>query len=222
MNLKCLFILFATSLTYSSGVDLSKILEWYKPRHYEIANGEDKVDLRIYYEAMCPGCIIEYTRILPDILDKLGAYVNLKTYPYGNAWKTENGKIQCQHGPEECYGNKLHACAIDILKDTTQYVKYTACMMSGQEDGSGGSNDKGATSCGKQMGIDATKIIECAKGEKGEKLLEKYGEETDYEVPDLRSVPWSLINGKFVSAEKWFATICAALAHLPQSVNNCV
>ncbi|XP_047984793.1 uncharacterized protein LOC125225227 [Leguminivora glycinivorella] len=206
-----------TTIT-SLRVDLSKVLEWYKPRNYEIANKGDKVDLRIYYEAMCPYCIDEYTEILPEIIDKLGAYINLKTYPYGNSNKTEkNGKtvIECQHGPKECYGNKLHACAIDVLKDTTQYVKYIACMMSGQEDGSGGSNDKGATECGKQMGIDATKIIECAKGEKGEKLLEQYGEETDYEAPDKRGVPWSLINGKFVSSDLWFTTICAALAHPP-------
>lgn len=42
-----------------------------------------------------------------------------------------NGKItfNCQHGPEECYGNALHACAIDILKKPADYVNFNACLM---------------------------------------------------------------------------------------------
>ncbi|XP_063358056.1 GILT-like protein 1 isoform X2 [Cydia amplana] len=131
----------------------------------------------------------------------------------------ENGKtvFECQHGEEECYGNKLHACAIDILKNTTRSVSYISCMMSGQWQNSG-SNDNGATRCGKEMGINAKKIIKCAKGKKGEELLEYYGKETDRDVPNKEGVPWSLINGKYVNGgelDKWLATICAALEHPP-------
>ncbi|XP_063395230.1 gamma-interferon-inducible-lysosomal thiol reductase-like [Cydia fagiglandana] len=132
----------------------------------------------------------------------------------------ENGRtvIECQHGEKECYGNKLHACAIDILKNTTRSVTYISCMMSGQRENSG-SNDNGATRCGKKMGINAEKIIKCAKGKKGEELLEYYGKETDKDVPDREGVPWSLINGKYVNGvgelDKWLATICAALDHPP-------
>ncbi|XP_063616804.1 gamma-interferon-inducible lysosomal thiol reductase-like, partial [Cydia splendana] len=181
----------------------------------------DKVDVRLYYECLCPYCIDFYTTALIKTVEKLGPYIDLKTYPYGNAERTEeNGKviIECQHGEEECYGNKLHACAIDILKNTTRSVSYISCMMSGQGENSG-SDDNGATRCGKKMGINAKKIIKCAKGKKGEELLEYYGKETDKDVPDREGVPWSLINGKYVNGvgelDKWLATICAALDHPP-------
>lgn len=45
----------------------------------------------------------------------------------------ESGKItfNCQHGPDECYGNALHACAIDILKSPIDYVNFNSCLMKG-------------------------------------------------------------------------------------------
>ncbi|KAI5640514.1 gamma interferon inducible lysosomal thiol reductase (GILT) domain-containing protein [Phthorimaea operculella] len=37
--------------------------------------------------------------------------------------------IKCQHGPHECYGNKLHACAIDALTKHPYWFSYISCLM---------------------------------------------------------------------------------------------
>lgn len=45
--------------------------------------------------------------------------------------KEEDGKYYfiCQHGEEECYANKIHACTIDAMKNSTLSVQVTNCMI---------------------------------------------------------------------------------------------
>lgn len=50
-----------------------------------------------------------------------------------------------QHGPEETYGNKLHACAIDTLQNITMAVLYNSCLMDDSQAGKG-SDDAAADS----------------------------------------------------------------------------
>lgn len=37
--------------------------------------------------------------------------------------------FNCQHGEEECYANKIHACAIAAVGNMTLSVKITECMI---------------------------------------------------------------------------------------------
>lgn len=50
--------------------------------------------------------------------------------------KEENGKyyFKCQHGEEECYANKVHACAIEAVSNMTTAVKITDCMIADNLD----------------------------------------------------------------------------------------
>lgn len=35
----------------------------------------------------------------------------------------------CQHGAEECWGNKVHACGIRQAESQTQAVDFATCLM---------------------------------------------------------------------------------------------
>ncbi|CAH2050317.1 unnamed protein product, partial [Iphiclides podalirius] len=140
----------------------------------------NKVSIQLYYESLCTGCIEFITENFTTVVERLNSYLTFQTYPYGNA-KTfrRNGRYEfkCQHGLKECYGNKLHACAIDLLQNVTQAVIFNSCMMEPKE-GKRGSNDYAADACAKKHDVDAAPIKECAKGDKGSELLKYYGDET--------------------------------------------
>ncbi|XP_039757386.1 GILT-like protein 2 [Pararge aegeria] len=177
------------------------------------ANNVDEVDVKLYYESLCPDCIQFDKEQFNDAVQKLSQYVDFHTYPYGNA-KTinENGVIEfeCQHGPPECYGNKLHACAIDNLNNITESVAYNSCMMGGENRGS---DDAAADRCAASLGIDSTPIKACAKGDRGTELLEYYGEES--KKANFSYVPYILINGKENDGSNFMRDICAAFAVSP-------
>ena len=37
--------------------------------------------------------------------------------------------FQCQHGPTECQGNMVHACATSIVRSPSLLMKYIKCMI---------------------------------------------------------------------------------------------
>ncbi|XP_049879249.1 gamma-interferon-inducible lysosomal thiol reductase-like isoform X2 [Pectinophora gossypiella] len=173
------------------------------------ATGLVKVDL--YYESRCSDSIAEYPE-MSTVVKKLHNYINLTTYPYGKAkMREENGKVifTCQHGEKECYGNKLHACAIDQLKDVRKYVDFNGCLMTRQ------SNDAAVDECGKLQKVDSEAIKNCARGPKGDELLIHYGKES--EKIKYTDVPWVLINGELkANNTSLLDTVCKAIGNPPK------
>lgn len=56
------------------------------------------------------------------------AMVNLTIVPFGNARVNPKGGYQCQHGPQECKGNRWEQCAIKHYPDTLQHFTFYHCM----------------------------------------------------------------------------------------------
>ncbi|KOB76592.1 Legumaturain, partial [Operophtera brumata] len=118
----------------------------------------------------------------------------------------ENGdadyEFTCQHGPAECYGNKLHACAIDVLQNITAAIRYNSCLMDYSQAGNG-SDDVAAN----------VAIKQCAKGAKGPELLKFYGEEST--KSGFTSVPYVLINGAPGRVDHFKEDVCKAFSKPP-------
>ncbi|CAH0724803.1 unnamed protein product, partial [Brenthis ino] len=176
------------------------------------SNENEKVDIKLYYECLCPYCIAFYKNEFRETVEKLSQYLNIHTYPYGNAKtiiKNENITFICQHGRAECYGNKLHACTIDNFQNITKAIIFNACMM----DENRGSDDTAADKCALLMNLDSRPIKECAKGIRGTELLQYNGEES--KKVGFHFVPYILINDQLSKADNFMENVCSAFTVLP-------
>ncbi|XP_068626794.1 GILT-like protein ZK669.3 [Battus philenor] len=137
----------------------------------------------------------------------------LHTFPLVSSY-SQNGRlvIECHHGNEECYGNKLHACSLALVPNRTKALLFNSCMMCPKGD-SPGSDDVAANTCGKIYDIDALTIKDCAKGCRGAKLLEHYSEESNR--VHYEDVPYILINGKQNNEDNFMYHVCATFANPP-------
>ncbi|XP_022822422.1 GILT-like protein 2 [Spodoptera litura] len=193
----------------------------FKADLYEVDRKEpteepEKVEIKLFYECLCPDCRIFDTMSLKPTVAKLAPYLKLHLYPYGNAQTTEISdgvyKFKCQHGPKECYGNKLHACAIDYLSNITATVFFNSCLMDSARKNNG-SDDQAADECGRILGVHPGQIKFCAKHDRGMYLLKHFGDES--KKVGFKYVPYILINGVENDGSKFMKDVCAAFKHPP-------
>ena len=78
---------------------------------FAYVNADDKVRLHLYFESKCPDSKEFVNDQLYPTYQKLNSIINLRLVPFGNANVSisRGGRTltySCQHGPDECWGNK--------------------------------------------------------------------------------------------------------------------
>ncbi|CAH2062073.1 unnamed protein product, partial [Iphiclides podalirius] len=161
---------------------------------------DNKVKIAVYYESLCPDSRRFISSQLAPVWRDFRGAIKVKLVPYGKATHDNiNGKWQftCQHGPDECYGNKMQAC---ILKDRslhdTEKMELVMCLMANA------SPDKALDTCLEQVkrSNSSDKMKNCASGAAGDQLLASYGDKTDLVQRPLSFVPTVIVNEKFDQA----------------------
>jgi hypothetical protein len=124
-----------------------------------------------------------------------------------------DGKItfSCQHGPDECAGNMVQACALNLYPAEKQ-VPFVKCMLSQRRP------HKAGESCATTLGLQYDVIESCVNGDAGPKYLKGMGQKTESLRPKLSFVPWININGQHddetqeKSLHDLKSVVCAAYA----------
>ncbi|CAH0548552.1 unnamed protein product [Brassicogethes aeneus] len=164
-----------------------------------------RVNVDVYYESLCPDSRKFFNQQLyPSLQGELKQFVNLTLVPYGKSTTESNlGNLvfKCHHGDIECYGNKLHACALHNIergnntmglgfnKVATGFVNCLMDKSVKKEDQepqmSFPSND-----CANLNQVPNVNIIDnCAKHHDGSTYLAQAGNMTDMLMKPLKSVP---------------------------------
>lgn len=179
---------------------------FYSGKTYDFSQIPKTTRIKLYYESLCPYSIAFITEQLWPTYIRMGYLMDVELYPFGNAFqvqevpkeehnresrfafRTPRVDYTCQHGPEECFGNTVQACAAHLFNDTLLTLAFVACMSSASEP------DKAGKSCAGGVARDWSQIQRCATGKRGQKLNEKMSQETWNLDPPHNYVPWIVVN----------------------------
>ncbi|KAM5193257.1 gamma-interferon-inducible lysosomal thiol reductase [Mantella aurantiaca] len=169
-------------------------LDYYNQKDIKKSNEED-VQVELYYESLCGGCRKFLALQLYPTFLMLYDIMNITLVPFGNAQeKNVSGKweFECQHGPDECYGNAVEACLIYHLKEIDRYFPVIDCIEMSP-------NVTAALQpCleAHEPKVPVQTILECVNGDLGNKLMHSNAQRTQALDPPHKYVPWIIINGK--------------------------
>jgi len=162
-----------------------------------------KVKIDFYMEAMCPGCKYFGTGDLVSMLNGLADYVTLRAIPYGNAALNTTvgsphfGEIACQHGPDECLGNKIELCMMHQYPDWTVWFPAFKCIEKSDE-----LPYNASVKCLPENNMDLAAVLKCANGPEGEKLHQDAGKETANLSPPHSFTPWLVVDGTAMNSSE--------------------
>ncbi|XP_071720649.1 gamma-interferon-responsive lysosomal thiol protein-like [Rutidosis leptorrhynchoides] len=157
-----------------------------------VAAGE-KVELSLYYEALCPYCENFILNYLYKIFDNgLISIVDLKLSPYGNAKIDSNGTIVCQHGEWECILNTVEACAIHAWPDVNDHFPFVYCVEKLTNEGKYAEWE----TCFQKLSLDPKPVTDCYNSGFGHELNLQYADEIKVLEPPHTYVPWVVVDGQ--------------------------
>ncbi|CAH0553509.1 unnamed protein product [Brassicogethes aeneus] len=156
---------------------------------------QDTVKVTLYYESLCPYSKEFITEQLAPAYSVLGDSLDIELIPFGKAKISNNKgkrKMICQHGPKECFGNKMQACVIDQNFTQKQEIALVNCIMDNDPE-----VKENVQACCKKYDIPWRPIKRCIKGDRGDRLLNEFGSITDKLEPKLTHVPTITINNVY-------------------------
>ncbi|KAJ8918983.1 hypothetical protein NQ315_016887 [Exocentrus adspersus] len=147
------------------------------------AASAQNLKISVYYETLCPDSIRFLVNEFYPTYQDHAEHMEVDLVPYGKANATNSSGswvFQCQHGPAECYGNKVHSCAVDLYP-VNQSTEFVVCAMSSTN----ASSDVNLEQCAVTANISWTTLQECISSGQGDELLAANGRRTDELIPDL-------------------------------------
>jgi interferon gamma-inducible protein 30 len=154
--------------------------------------------------------------------------VDIELVPYGNARRSDNGTITCQHGPEECRINAYEGCAIHFIQKPLPLIY---CLE--KKIMNGATLEKASKDCFEKLKLSHIaydQVLHCASGKKGRDLQIEAAKRTESAWPaQHQHVPWlffnnvSLSNSQFLIRDltmslcDWYVgdtpPVCAGIGH---------
>lgn len=194
------------------------------------SQAQSKVPVYVYYESLCPDSAKFINEQLYPTVKQFPNNIDLRLVPFGkSSYRTQGSEtlFECHHGPNECYGNKVHACALANIEGNSYQpnntkealtLEYVNCLMERAQFKSGEFPGK---VCADQFEINWETIEQCANSTQGSNLLKNYAEETYKLQKPLASVPTVAFRQTFdsdvqkLAVDNFRAALCKNLNPAP-------
>jgi len=157
----------------------------------------NKAFIEVYYESLCPDSRDFFINSYAKFLNTTGSHelAHIDVIPYGNENQTFNLSTQlwdfeCQHGPNECYGNDIQIAAVYSQPQNVSHA-LIVCLFSHYSELRPGNItfEQALHSC--NPSIDQS-LITLAKSRVVNQLHHISGQLT----PNHTFIPWVMVNGK--------------------------
>jgi interferon gamma-inducible protein 30 len=151
------------------------------------------VNVTLYFESLCPDCKDLFVYQLFPAYTKLAStrILNLQLVPYGNAKVFRYGDrfvYACQHGANECLGNKIESCAVKYAAKES-LVPFVYCLEYY------GPTVHNAQYCSRVHALPWQPLENCMMGQEGDELMFQMAQRTEDLEPSHTFVPWFTVNG---------------------------
>eukprot|EP01006_Ploeotia_vitrea_P015679 TRINITY_DN45728_c0_g1_i1.p1 TRINITY_DN45728_c0_g1~~TRINITY_DN45728_c0_g1_i1.p1 ORF type:complete len:242 (-),score=96.52 TRINITY_DN45728_c0_g1_i1:168-863(-) len=170
-------------------------------------SSSQQLNVTLYYESLCPDCKEFISTQLFPFWNTTGSdkVISVTLVPYGNAQERQVGntwKFTCQHGPDECAGNFIETCAIDLVKDLHAYFPFIHCVEQSDDLPS-----ESAPRCAKLHQLSWQDIENCVNSPRAAQLEHEMAVATP---SSHQYVPWVTVNGQHSQAAEndFVSTIC--------------
>ncbi|GIY59768.1 gamma-interferon-inducible lysosomal thiol reductase [Caerostris extrusa] len=154
--------------------------------------GESTVQLDVYYESKCPDSDSFFHSQLKPTYEKLSSYLKVNLVPYGNAHhrgQHDEYTFTCQHGPDECYGNMVQTCYIELVNNTESQIKFINCAFDNHYQ------SKSLEKCIGDLDL-RRQVKKCVTSPMGKNLEYQMAKKTESLNPAQSFIPWVTINGQ--------------------------
>lgn len=197
---------------------------------------QSKIPVNVYYESLCPDSAKFINEQLYPAMQQFRGNIDLKLIPFGkSSYRTQGSEttFECHHGPNECYGNKVHACAIQHIEGSSYEpnntkevltLNYVNCLMERAQLKSG---EFPGESCARDTDIrNWDNIAACANDTEASDLLRKAGDETNKLQKPLASVPTVAFRATYdrdtqnQAVDNFRAALCKNLNPAPVACRN--
>lgn len=149
-----------------------------------------KIPIEIIYESLCPDSLNFITSQLYTSKDLIKDYFSVNFIPFGKSYNQNQVNFICQHGPQECLGNKIQSCALSQLNDLNKQIEFVNCFMNFF------SIDR-EEECFEPNGLNETNINNCVRSNLGTRLqLDAETQQSKYKGR-FRFIPTIIINNEF-------------------------
>ncbi|CAG9769387.1 unnamed protein product [Ceutorhynchus assimilis] len=168
--------------------------------------------VQVFYETLCPDSQHFITTQLNPTFAQLGSErIDLELIPYGHASEETDANgtktFTCQHGPDECYGNKVHACVNNLSRAIEESLHFAYCSELSHTP----ANVTVLQVCAQGAGISWSKVEDCLSSGLADELLSANGRKTA--LVDAGNIPTIVFNKIYYPNREsaWFnfkETVC--------------
>ncbi|KAL7035430.1 hypothetical protein ACKWTF_008363 [Chironomus riparius] len=152
-----------------------------------------KIKMDIFYESLCPDSIRFISEQLGQNYQSFKDNLDITFLPFGksNSYQNQLGGIEfeCQHGADECFGNKVQGCMLSRMPHQDTQVSYVTCQM---QVGA----DRTHKACVEAFGVSWDEILQCVQSDFATKQQLGFERISGPVLQNTRWVPTIAYNGQ--------------------------